>query len=127
MDVADRYHAALDGVLLPNMSVQPLSSRCRALDPWIESEDSHVFRFEDLVGEKGGSSRDSQVHSLEVLAELLDLPRSKIDQVANQLHGPGRTTFRKGKVDSWKEEIPTHLLDEVNDKLDSMLRKWGYL
>jgi hypothetical protein len=127
MGLADRYLATLDGVVLPNMTVQPLAIRCRALDPWLEQEHSHIFRFEDLVGERGGSSREAQVHSLEVLAELLDLPRSKIDLVANQLHGPGRTTFRKGKVGSWKEEIPVHLLDEINDKLDTVLQKWGYL
>lgn len=122
----ERYMAALDGIALDNNALKPLKESCQALDPWLNNESTHIIRFEEIVGSAGGGSNKTQLKVITELAELLDIPESKITGVAKELYGPGRHTFRKGKIDSWKEEIPEPVLGRISNELGDVLKKWGY-
>ena len=37
-----------------------------------------------------------------------------------------RSTFRKGRTDSWKEEIPMGLQERMDFELKHLLERWGY-
>ena len=127
MSLEERYLAALHGFFDGKASLQPMNVRCKALAPWIDSKDVHVLHFERLVGKKGGGSDEQQRQTLELLCDTLDIDKSGIDRVMSELHGPGRPTFRKGRIDSWIEEIPAGLHEEINKELADVLAAWGYL
>ncbi len=126
MSIEERYLAALHGFFDGTASLQPMKVRCSALQPWIESESVQLLQFEKLVGEKGGGSNEQQQQTLEVLCDTLAIDRSGIERVMSELHGPGRPTFRKGKIDSWEEETPAELHDVINEELSDILPAWGY-
>jgi hypothetical protein len=127
MDEVERYRAALLGrEFAHGRKLLPLKERCLALAPWIEDADVMHLRFEDLVGSQGGGDDAVQKRLLEALCRRLDVPQERVATVAGELFGPGRKTFRKGQVDSWKEEIPPEVQDRMDAELDEVLRSWGY-
>ena len=122
----ERYKAVLDGVT-ENISTQrSLKQCCEALDHWLNTDGVIVVKFEDIVGDQGGGSDVKRLEVLERLSEALNIPRENISQVAENLYGPGRHTFRKGRVDSWKEEISDSLLERISVEMSAVLDLWGY-
>lgn len=122
----ERYRITLDGIEHNGMILRPLKDSCTALDPWLDNAETYRVRFEDIVGSAGGGSDEDQLKIITDLSNLLDMPESKINDVAEQLYGPGRHTFRKGKVDSWKDEIPEATIERIANELGDTLLKWGY-
>jgi hypothetical protein len=82
----------------------------KILPHWIYQPNTIVFRFEDLVGPKGGGSQESQEALIGTLARCFgyELDQEAIAQIASQLHG-NAPTFREGKIGSWKKYFsPEH-------------------
>ena len=82
------------------------------------------LRFEDLVGEEGGGSRQSQAAAIERWAAFLnvDVPAEKL---AEGLFG-GTDTFNKGRVDSWREVFEKHHLKAFDREFGDVLVEYGY-
>lgn len=121
-----RYDAVLDGFANGSRDHLPLRECCRAVRPWVNHTATLTIRFEDIVGRKGGGSDQARLSTLRDLARHLEIAGDKIDAVAQNLFGPGRPTFRKGQIDSWREELPRPLQTRLNDELGSVLTEWGY-
>ena len=85
-----------------------------------------VVRFEDLIGESGGGSTDLQRETLIRIAQFIDASLEDVPIVAEKLFGPGKATFRKGTIDSWREELPPEMLQEIENELSDILSAWGY-
>jgi hypothetical protein len=126
MNVEERFLSTLRGLSTPKITLQPLHIRCRALDPWVKSVQVLNVRFEDLIGEKGGSTQIAQRHTIERIAKHLEAPTFNIQKVIEELFGSGRGTFRKGKVDSWRTETPKKIIPIINKELEDILAFWGY-
>ncbi|MHA2358189.1 MAG: sulfotransferase domain-containing protein [Candidatus Heimdallarchaeaceae archaeon] len=122
----EQYRIVLEGFQGKNISKQTLYTSCLSVEPWINSEDTLVVKFEDIVGEKGGGNNEIQREVLEKISLHIDAPKDKIDQVIENIFGPGRHTFRKGKIDSWKEEIPKDIQKAMTTQLEPILKKWNY-
>lgn len=123
---AEQFEAVLNGYRFKKAYLEPLRTRCMALDGWMASDKVLKIRFEDLVGEKGGGSADAQRQTLTRLCDWLQIPTTHIDKVTEELFGPGRHTFRKGQIASWKEELPEHIIKMIDEKLGDVLGIWGY-
>lgn len=80
---------------------------------WVQDPTVFVCRFEDLVGEQGGGSKERQQQTLKKLAEQLkiDLSSEKVEWITNNLFG-GTWTFREGKIGGWEK-----LYNEKNKQL----------
>lgn len=127
MSIEDCYIAALKGKTFDgHSSLQPMYVNCMAMHPWLNSERVLHLTFEDLVGSKGGGSDSQQTKTLEKICKNLVIPANKIDKVSQELFGPGRHTFRKGHIDSWRDEIPPSIIQMVNAELNDILKAWGY-
>ncbi|MBT8363706.1 MAG: sulfotransferase domain-containing protein [Deltaproteobacteria bacterium] len=122
----DRWKAGLVGYFEGRVTLQPLKLRCEALAPWLNAPEVLKLRFEDLVGERGGGTNKSQVKILGQICHFLHIPQERITAVSEQLFGPSKLTFRRGQVDSWKEEIPENIILQANDVLEPILTAWGY-
>jgi len=126
LDNEQRYRIVLQGVTTKHASLQPLRVRIQALASWLDSKQVLRLRFEDIVGHRGGGSSDNQQRELHRLCEWLDIPSGRIDYVAENLYGPGRATFRKGTIDSWRKELPERIIMEVEEQLGDIMKKWKY-
>lgn len=82
------------------------------------------LRFEDLVGEEGGGSRQSQMEAIERWAKFLaiDVPA---ETLAEGLFG-GTQTFHKGRVDSWRDVFKEHHLKAFEREFGDILEDYGY-
>ena len=126
MDTDQRYQVVYEGISQKNGSLRSLATCCRALDPWIDHPQVFRVRFEDIVGSAGGGDDAARLEVLHQLAALLEAPENKIEEVAKKLYGPGRHTFRKGRIDAWRDEVPEELQRRITNELGDILAKWGY-
>ncbi len=122
----DKFQYVLKGHRFNKAYLEPLRTRCLALDGWLSSDHVLKIRFEDLVGEKGGGTLKSQEETVSSLCNWLEIPESKSAGVADELFGPGRHTFRKGQIDSWRNELSDENIKTVEEKLGDILKRWGY-
>lgn len=76
--------------------------------PWMFTDQPEVYtaRYENLVGPKGGGTKEAQIAELTAIAKFLNLKTSKraINAIADVLYGkPGEATFNTGKAGTWKQ------------------------
>ncbi len=83
-----------------------IGTRVRAYLAWAE-HGAHVVRFEDLVGEAGGGSREVQVRTIIELARFLgiDLSPQTAARLGERLFDPHSPTFRRGRIGEWRERF----------------------
>jgi hypothetical protein len=86
----------------------------------------HVLkqRFEDMVGEEGGGSREAQAAAIESWAKFLrvDIPP---ETLADGLFGNTKT-FHKGRVDAWRDVFKAHHLEAFEREFGDVLEDYGY-
>ena len=72
--------------------------------PFMDQKNVHVIRFEDLIGQAGGGSKEKQVYEIQKIAQHLDINLSitQATEIAQKLFG-GTFTFREGQIGSWKK------------------------
>ncbi len=87
----------------------------------------YVIKYEQLVGPKGGGSREVQIEEINNLAKFLNLqlPQEKIQEIADTLFG-GTGTFRKGQIGRWKERFNDRHIELFNKKFQNQLEQFGY-
>lgn len=95
---------------------------------WLDEPFVFPLRFEDIIGPSGGGSRERQ---LSVLRDLMAFTGAaerapEPEQLADMLFGNQATTFRKGQIDSWKEEFTPELHEMLLQEFNGVLDLWGY-
>lgn len=95
---------------------------------WLDEPFVHTVRFEDIIGPQGGGCREKQ---LSVLRELMDFTGVKVgspdaETLAGLLFNRDTATFRKGQIDSWKEDFTPELHDIFLEESANLLQLWGY-
>jgi hypothetical protein len=82
------------------------------------------LRFEDLVGEEGGGSKERQDAAVESWARFLavDVP---VETLTDGLFGD-TATFHKGRVDTWRDAFQEHHLREFERHFGDVLEAYGY-
>jgi len=126
LTLEERYQAVLDGVSEGDLTQSSLRDCCEALNPWLNTKGVVIVKFEDIVGSQGGGSDEARNKVLEEIAHALSIPSEQIPAVADSLYGPGRHTFRKGRIDTWKDEVPPLVLERISKEMSDILTKWGY-
>lgn len=122
-----RLMTSIQGGQLGSYQLESIGSRYRNYVDWSRKGGALIVRFEDLVGEQGGGTGDGQLRAVASVAEFLGkgLPESKIKAVCDQLFG-GSFTFRKGQVDSWRDELEQDHKQALSKDLGSLLQDLGY-
>jgi hypothetical protein len=96
------------------------------VEEWIRNPDVLLVRYEDLVGPKGGGSAESQLSLAKGISRHVGIGEDAASQdIIDSIYG-GTHTFRKGRVDSWREEIPEPLQEDTRKKLKKFIVDWGY-
>jgi hypothetical protein len=120
--------AAIDGGFFDGIYLENIRARCHSLDPWLDTPGIPVVRFEDLIGSKGKGSDAVQHSSIKRILDYIGLEKSdaELDEIAANLHGPGRVTFRKGVIGESKKEMSPTQLQRADAVLGDIYERWGY-
>lgn len=125
----ERIAAALVG-LAPDGSGRGLRSMVARVDDasrWAAHPVCLLTRFEDLVGPQGGGSRGQQLRTLSRLAAHVgvQLTGDQLSGLADGLFG-GTDTFRRGRVEAWRETFTPELATTADALLGDVLDDLGY-
>ena len=100
-------------------------------------QESHslLVRFENLVGEKGGGSLNSQLEELKKIATFLNIPLSQdaLSVIAHELYGIQSlkntalaATFREGKIGAWRNTFKEEHKEKFKKRFNERLIALGY-
>ncbi|NGX58913.1 MAG: hypothetical protein KR126chlam3_00054 [Chlamydiae bacterium] len=127
--------------LKPPISLQlGMTEVAKQVQELIQNPNIFVCRYEDLVGDKGGGSQEKQYQTIQNLGEYLGiyLSSEQIEEIAAHIYGNTITlfgdgefanyqsTFRKGKIGTWKECFKECHKNAFKKRLGSALIALGY-
>ncbi len=94
---------------------------------WIRSPNTFLIRFEEIVGEAGGGSREKQIEIIDSLLKFLnfEVAKKRIESIADHSFGKG-VAFRKGTIGQWKEEFSDFQIERFKKNLGEELISLGY-
>lgn len=86
---------------------------------WVGKKNVLAIRYESLVGEMGGGSKEAQNKCVSDVAEFLGicLKPKEIADLSMQLYGRSKT-FRTGTVDGWRSKISPSTESKIEHLLD---------
>jgi hypothetical protein len=75
--------------------------------PWLSMPEVLVVRFENLVGEAGGGSRERQDELVGAIARHVNraLSPERVRGVADRVWSDKSSTFRQGRAGGWRDEL----------------------
>ena len=122
---AERISAIINGV---DGVVEPLSQVFKKYSLWKNNSNCLIVRFEDIIGSKGGGEDSSQHKTITSILNHLDIKVSYIEfeYICDNIYNSNSPTFRKGKLDGWKNELSTDHLKSIKNDLGDWLIEFGY-
>ncbi|MBC2714659.1 MAG: sulfotransferase domain-containing protein [Desulfobacteraceae bacterium] len=129
-DLDYRITCGIQGVTSEITKTRPQPSIARLVNwhlKWKTQANAFVVLFENLVGEKGGSTRDRQRGVLEDLCKSLGAGCSAdtIDSICDSLFG-GTYTFNRGVIGRWKESFTDNHKALFKSQAGQLLIDAGY-
>ncbi|MFE9632481.1 hypothetical protein [Streptomyces sp. NPDC006463] len=82
-------------------------------------------RFEDLVGPKGGGSRERQVDALGRLLTHIGSGEDP-EQVADKIYNQDSWSFFRGRSGAWREHFTANNVARFNEQFGDLLEQYGY-
>lgn len=121
----ERLNFILAGGYAPRAGVQVVGFAAvyRAALEWRES-DCLWLRYEDLVGERGGGSREAQRQAMERLAGHLGVAMDEAQ--LSELYNPAARTFRTGSIDGWRQALASAERDRLEAVCAPLCAEAGY-
>ncbi|MEU9301685.1 hypothetical protein [Streptomyces sp. NPDC048269] len=82
-------------------------------------------RFEDLVGPKGGGSRERQVDALSRLLTHISSGEDP-EEVADKIYNQDSWSFFRGRSGAWREHFTANNTARFNEQFGDLLEQYGY-
>jgi len=107
--------------------IDPIRLRFEYFLGWLET-DTLIVRFEDLIGPRGGGTREAQVRALAKVCDHIGIETddARVRDLASRLFYTASPTFRKGLVGQWKDKMSHSIKELVDEKLGDLIRRYGY-
>lgn len=129
-DLDHRIHAVVVGIPPTDdgPGIPGITQRLDRYLPWLSEPGVCIVRYEDLVGSQGGGSDQQQRIVVADVLRFLGLPAedAEVDRVAGSVYSTKSATFRRGQVDSWREELAPGHVQLINEVCEQQLRQLGY-
>ncbi len=123
-DDKDRWRLLIEG-RESSPYIRPMKDMLQGFLPWTQADRALTVKFEDLVGERGGGSNEQKLHALNQVSAFCGLDFDKSESLASSPSRPS-ATLRKGRIDSWKEELPDIALELLYDHCRDEIEQMGY-
>ena len=99
----------------------------RSVLAWGKDPNCLLVKFEDLIGEQGGGSRQKQAQTLQDLAAHLSIPwDEEIARQTTNVYDPKTRTFRVGNIHSWKNALEPEDLAQLTEYCEPLCLEAGY-
>ena len=126
LDFDERIALVLDGATSGPVRFDSFPTILDRAWGWTVDPAVTTVSFEDLVGAANGGSDTAQGRAIEMVAEAVGAVSPRIDEISEQLIG-GTQTFRKGRAESWRQELSRPLLEMAERVITPQrLVAWGY-
>jgi sulfotransferase 6B1 len=125
--IAARIMAIIDSRQEYIFGLKGIRGLYEAMMPWAHSPYVCAIRFEDLIGEPGGGSRERQIQTIQRVAQYLgiDISLEECEEVSNKIFG-NTATFREGRIGSWRNFFsPEHKMF-FKQHTDNLVVDLGY-
>ena len=108
--------------------LESIGSRLSRYEGWLEDPRAYVCRFENLVGPRGGGSREQQLRHIAGVAHHLqrDLSPQRLESVAARVWSSRSATFRKGRTGEWRDRFNAAHVEEFERVAGRYLERFGY-
>jgi hypothetical protein len=110
-----------------NQLIDSVAKRYNAFLPWLKDPRFYSLRFENLVGQQGGGSRQAQVREIRNIAKHIGfkITPAIINNICKKAFGQGGT-FREGKIGSWREHFTEAQKNRFKKVAGKLLIELGY-
>jgi hypothetical protein len=103
---------------------------CRSYLAWskLPGVRVHVVHYRDLIGEKGGGSREKQFETVRQIAQFLklDYEDRDIERICGKTYNTRSVTFNRGGQGRWREAFDDELKDLFKSVAARELIEMGY-
>lgn len=105
-----------------------IGARFAAYVDWTDAGIGHTLAFEDLVGRQGGGDDERQHAAVVRLLKYLGYDEAglPVGDLADRLFSQKSATFRKGRVDSWREDLTPDMAGEIARLCRPTMERLGY-
>ena len=103
-----------------------IGERFRRYADWADSSAGMTVLFEDLIGHRGGGSRDDQVAQVAAILDFLGYDADSSSAIAEQMFSEKAITFRAGRIDSWRDDLTPELVGEIEHRCGDTMARLGY-
>ncbi len=95
---------------------------------WLDDPQSLPLRFEDVVGPRGGGDRSVQLETIRRIMDFTGVDAAEVspETLADALYDQGAPTFRKGRIDSWREDFTDSVEAAFRQESGILLDLYGY-
>jgi sulfotransferase 6B1 len=112
-DMSSRLMSCIQGMPADHngLGMESIGHRTSMYLRWLDAPDTHICRFEDLVGTAGGGSDERQLSEVLAIAKQVgrSLTLDEAKSVARKTWSVTSPTFRKGTIGDWRNHFePEH-------------------
>ena len=120
----ERYRALILGdPTVPQLpAMRPMLERFIG---WMRSPATAAIRFEDLIGERGGGTREAKYAALKRICDHCGLPTRRLDDFA-ATPAKATATLRKGQAYGWTESLPEPAVELLTEECGDLIEEMGY-
>lgn len=99
-----------------------LNAQYGSVEGWLDAVTCRTVTFESLIGPRGGGTRERQTRAISDLLAHIGMGHSDPEGLADKLFSPLSPTFRRGRIGSWRDEIPPSLHLMMEERLSTAMR-----
>ncbi|MFT5672228.1 MAG: hypothetical protein ACI9JT_000857 [Polaribacter sp.] len=126
MSVKKRYESLIYGEKVNNFTLNSIKQKYDIINKFKYDPSVLTIKFENIIGSKGGGSDELKMLNIQNIANFIKADLSKTKFVSENFFGPGRKTFRRGNIESWRDEMPFEVVMEATNEFKSILSSWDY-
>lgn len=121
----DRLKAMIEG---KENVLEPFPVVLDKFAPWLNHNNVLILKFEDLIGEKGGGSKEAQINAVIKTCEFIsiDIEESEIEKISNSIYSPKSSTFNKGKIGNWNKVLNEDEKKWLNNIISKQIKSYDY-
>jgi hypothetical protein len=96
---------------------------------WLTDAQSLPVKYEDVVGPRGGGDTERQRETVRKIMEFTGVDTRQVDlqTVVDSLYDEKSPTFRKGRIDSWRDEFDPEFEEVFLRQSKGLLDLYGYI
>jgi hypothetical protein len=124
LEMKDRIKLLIEG----NENMKGVAWHYNKFLGWKDKPSVLSIKYEDLIGEKGGGSREKQEKILRDIFDHLEYPLSidEFNSIVEGVFSNKSPTFRSGKNKQWETYFDDEIRERYQNKVHNVEQKYGY-